>query len=120
MALFVSRTVAVVLALSVSLMATSVYADGVKLPQTASDHITLAKQYEEKAAEWRKEAAYHREMAAAYNRNYPDHKGGIRNQAAAKMEKHCMSIAQGAEKLAASAEESARYHHLRAKEFEGK
>ena len=92
----------------------------VKLPETASDHLAMAKEYDEKAAAWRKEAEYHREMAAAYKKERPDFKGGMRNPWTVKMEKHCAKIYTDAEKLAADAEESAKYHRLRAKELEGK
>jgi hypothetical protein len=89
------------------------------LPQTAEDHAAMARSYEQKAADWRKEAALHREMAAAYAKSHPDFKGGIRNSEAVKMEKHCMAIVKDAEKLASDAEWSARYHNERAKESEG-
>ncbi len=42
------------------------------------------------------------------------------NRAAAEMEKHCMNIAKDVENAAAEADELARFHHLRAKELEGK
>lgn len=95
------------------------HADEVKLPQTVGDHEALAKTYEGKAAAWRAEAAYHRDMAAAYKKANPDYKN-IPNYWAAKMEKHCMAIVKDAEKLAADAEEAAKYHHLRARELQGK
>lgn len=90
-----------------------------KLPTTAEDHIAMAKSYEDKVAEWRKEAAYHRDMAAAYKKSHPDFKGGARNAAAVTMERHCAKIANDAEKLAADAEDTAKYHRLRAKELKG-
>ncbi len=90
-----------------------------KLPTTAEDHLAMARSYEDKVAEWRKEAAYHWEMAAAYKKTHPDFKGGVRNPDAATMEKHCAKIANDAEKLAADAEDTAKYHRLRAKELKG-
>ena len=90
-----------------------------KLPTTAEDHMVIAKSYEDKVAEWRKEAAYHREMAAAYKKTRPDLKGGVRNPDAVTMEKHCAKIANDAEKLAVDAEDTAKYHRLRAKELKG-
>jgi hypothetical protein len=89
-----------------------------KLPQTPDDHLVLAKGYDEKAAAWRKEAAFHREMAAAYKRSHPDFKG-IRNPEAVTMEKHCAKIAKDADRLAEDAEDTAKYHRLRAKELQG-
>lgn len=90
-----------------------------KLPETASDHLALASSYEEKVAAWRKEAAYHRDMAATYKKSHPDLKGGVRNAEAVQMEKHCSAIAKDADKLAADAENAANYHRLRAKELQG-
>lgn len=90
------------------------------LPVTAEDHTAMARSYEQKTADWRKEAAFHREMAAAYKASHPDPKGGARNAEAVKMEKHCMAIVKDAEKLASDAEWSARYHHERAKELQAK
>jgi hypothetical protein len=89
------------------------------LPGSADDHLAMAQSYEQKAQEWRKEAAFHRDMAAAYKTSHPDSKGGVPNAEAVKMEKHCMAIVHDAEKLAAEAEWSARYHRERAKELQG-
>ena len=92
----------------------------VKLPETASDHLAMARTYTEKAAAWRKEAAYHRDMLEAYKKAYPDFKGGARNPWAVKMEKHCTTIIKDVEKLATDADVSADYHRLRAMEIQGK
>lgn len=91
-----------------------------KLPETPAEHSAMAAEYERKATEWRKEAEFHRQMAAAYNASHPDSKGGLRHAEAAKMEKHCMAIVKDAEKLASDAEWSARYHHERARELQGR
>jgi hypothetical protein len=91
-----------------------------KLPQTPEEHLAMAKEYDEKAAEWRKEAAYHHEMAIAYARQHPDFKGGVRNPWAVEMEKHCAKIAGDAERLAADAADTAKFHRFRAKELQGK
>lgn len=107
-------------ALTIALVGSPVLAQEVKLPTTAEEHATMSKLYEEKAAEWRKEAAYHRQMAAAYHRSHPELKGGRPNPAAKKMEKHCMDIVTGAEKLAKDADASAPYHKHRADELQGK
>lgn len=91
-------------------------AEEVKLPQTAEDHLALAKGYEEKAAVWRDEAEHHREMAAAYKK----FSKSPLNPGIAKMEKHCLTIVKDAEKLAADADVSAQLHRLPAKELQGK
>ena len=87
-----------------------------KIPTTAADHTEMAKEYEAKVVEYRKEAAYHRQMAAEYKKSHPDTKSGVKNPWAEKMEKHCMAIVKDAEKLAADAEWAAKYHHQRAQE----
>ena len=113
------RSSAALFVLSLSVAGVATRAGEAKLPQTAEDHFAMAKSYEEKATAWRNEAAHHREMAAAYKKANPDLKGGVRHSEAVKMEKHCMAIVKDAEKLAADAEESAKYHRLRAKEMQG-
>jgi hypothetical protein len=84
-----------------------------KLPESAADHLALAKSYEEKVEAWRKEAADHRAMAEAYKKERP-----AGDADAATMQKHCKKIAEDAEKLARDAEDTAKYHRLRAKEMQ--
>jgi len=90
-------------------------------PQTAADHLALAKKYTDKAAEHRKEAAEHKEMAEAYKKGVPGpSKSGTPNPWAKKMEAHCGKIAKDAEALAADDDKMAEFHTLRAKELQGK
>ncbi len=105
---------------SAGLAATVARAEEIKLPQTAAEHQAMAKSYEEKVAAWRAEAAYHREMAAAYKKAHPDRKSGAANSWAIEMEKHCMNIEKEVQKAASEADELAKFHRLRAKELEGK
>jgi len=91
-----------------------------KVPETAEEHTAMAAEYQKKATEWRKEAEFHRQMAAAYKASHPDSKGGVRNAPAVKMEKHCMTIVEDSERLAADAEWAAKYHHARAKELQAR
>ena len=92
-----------------------------KMPTTASDHLALAKSYQEKAAAYRKEAAEHRTMAEEYKKGVPGGaKSGGENPWAKKMEAHCRAIATDAEKLAADADKAAEFHTLRAKELQGR
>jgi hypothetical protein len=91
-----------------------------KTPQTAADHLALAKSYQDKATTYRKEAADHRTMAAAYKESVPGPtKGGGENPWAKKMEEHCLAIATDAEKLAIDADKATEFHTLRAKELQG-
>jgi hypothetical protein len=102
------------------LMAGAARAEEVKVPATAADHEALAKTYQEKAASYRKEAEWHKNMAAEYAKSHPDAKGGAKNPWNTKMQKHCQQLAADAEKLAKDAEKAADFHTLRAKETEGK
>lgn len=92
----------------------------VKLPDTAADHLALAKSYDEKAKAQQKEADYHRDMAAAYKKAHPDLKGGVRDPWTVKMERHCTAIVKDAEKLAQDEKVMADFHRLRARELQGK
>jgi hypothetical protein len=84
-------------------------------PRTASDHLALAKAYDDRAATWQREAVMHKEMAAAYKKGKP-----ANDPDAMTMERHCMKIAMDAEALAVDAQDAARYHRLRAKELQAK
>jgi hypothetical protein len=96
------------------------FADEMKVPQTAADHEALAKTYESKAADYEKEAQFHRDMLADFKKTRPEtNKTGKRGDVA-KMEQHCTTLIKDAEKLATDTKKSAEYHHLRAKELEGK
>ena len=98
-------------------------AEEVKVPKTPEEHFALAKGYQEKAETYRKEAAEHKKMAEAF-RNGPANVHakihGDRNPDVEKMEKHCASIVQAAEKLATEEQKAADYHNLRGKELQGK
>jgi hypothetical protein len=98
----------------------AVMAQEAKVPQTVADHQALAKTYQEKAAGYRKDAEWHKQMAAEYGKKFPDAKGGAKNPWNVKMQKHCQALIKDAEKLAADNEKAAEYHNLRAKELEGK
>lgn len=101
--------------------ATAAFAEDVRIPETTADHEALAKRYRDEAAGYRKTAEEHKQMAAAYAKKYPDDsKRNIKNPWNVKMQKHCMSIAANADKLAADAEKAAEYHTLRGKELQGK
>lgn len=120
-----SHVQAILIAMSLaagSLLATTTttYADDVKVPETAADHMALAKQYTEKAAAYRAEADHHRKMFEAYKASVATSPKNPSNPWAVKMQKHCMAFVKDAEKLAADAQKSADYHTLRAKELEGK
>lgn len=92
-----------------------------QVPTTVEDHLALAKTYQEKAATYRKEATYHREMFEAYKKSVPTSgKAPGPNPWVVKMQKHCQMLAKDADKLATDAEKAAEYHTFRAKELQGK
>jgi len=95
-------------------------ADEMKIPQTAADHEALAKSYDEKAATYEKEAQLHRGMLAAFKKSHAETTKNPNRADLAKMEMHCSSIVKDAEKLAADVRKAAEFHHLEAKELEGK
>lgn len=111
----------IVLALALGLFSVTALA-APKVPVTVEDHLALAKQYQEKAATYRKEAQDHREMAAAARDSVINaHKAqGQKAPWVTKMEKHCAALTAAAEKLAIENEKAADFHTLRAKELQGK
>ena len=65
-------------------------------------------------------AKKHADMASAFGKAHRDSKGGVANQMNAKMQKHCSTLAKDATKLADDAQKAAEFHHMRAKELQGK
>ncbi|HEY0709809.1 MAG TPA: hypothetical protein VGG33_23550 [Polyangia bacterium] len=114
------RTLVASFVLGTMLVSGTVLADDVKVPETAADHEALAKTYREKAEGYRKDAEWHKAMAAAYAKAHPDTKGGAKNPFNTKMQKHCNQLAAASEKLAKESEKAGEFHSLRAKESQGK
>jgi hypothetical protein len=112
----------IVLAFALCTFSTVAFAAPAKVPMTVEEHTALAKQYQEKAATYRKEAQEHRDMAAAARESALNaHKAhGQKDPSVAKMEKHCAALAAAADKLATENEKAAEFHTLRAKELQGK
>jgi hypothetical protein len=96
------------------------HAEDVKLPVSVEDHLALAKDYQAKAAEYRKEAQRHHDMFEAYKKSTATLPKLPPPPSLVKMQKHCQVLAKDAEKLAADADKAAEYHTLRAKELQGK
>jgi hypothetical protein len=121
-----SRIQALLLAVALStggamaVVPTSVLAEEVKLPTTVEDHLALAKSYQEKAVEYRKEAQRHRDMFEAYKKSTATSPKSPLPPALVKMQRHCQVMAKDAEKLAVDADKAAEYHTLRANELQGK
>jgi hypothetical protein len=116
-------TLGLVLGLALATTGSFALAAEPKIPSTPEEHFALAKDYAQKAETYRKEAAEHKKMGAAY-RNSPANASpkarGDRNPAVETMDKHCTAIVNAAEKLAVENEKAADYHTLRGKELQGK
>ena len=82
-------------------------------PDTAQDHVALADGYKKKAAVYREDAATHRQMLASS-------KAPAENPWIKKMRLHCEEYIRDADKLAASADQFAEFHTMRAAELKGK
>jgi hypothetical protein len=111
----------IVLAFTLFAASPALFAES-KVPATAEEHLALAKQYQEKAVTFQKEAGEHRAMAAAYRNSAANAQSsrGQKNPWVAKMEQHCGDIATTADQLAAESTKAAEFHTLRAKELQGK
>jgi hypothetical protein len=81
----------------------------VKVPETPEQHATLAKYYDEKAADAKLDAAYHRSMAAQFQ------KANMEPKDVAAMQKHCDKLAKDADDQAKEAKAMADYYRARAK-----
>ncbi len=103
-----------------ALIAKASFAGDAKVPTTMAEHEALARQYKEEATQFKKVGDEHRAMAAAYAKEHPDSKGGVKNPWNDKMQKHCEMLSKDADKLSADAEKAADYHTMRAKEMRGK
>jgi len=118
------RAILISFAMAVALLTSGSFAQAApKVPTTPEEHFVLAKQYKEKADGYRKEAADHRAMAEAYKKTVASSQAerhGQKDPWVAKMEKHCSTLAEAADKLAVENEKAAEYHTLRAKELQGK
>lgn len=88
-----------------------------KIPETAEEHLGLAKDYRQRAAQLRLDAKLHREMKAAYGRAVSQAPKGTVRPWWAKQQAHCERLARQAEALATETEELAEFHKKRADEF---
>lgn len=110
--------VAMVLLLAI---AVPVFAQDMKVPETAKDHHDMAEHYQKVAAQTREDIEMHKKMLADFDKTVAksNTKAG-ENPYSKKMRLHCDRYIKAAEGLAAEADASAKFHTLRAKELEGK
>ncbi len=95
-------------------------AAGMKMmPQTTDEHSAMAESYKQKAATYRQDADMHRQMLAEYKKGAVHIKQG-ENPWVTKMRLHCEKYIADADRLAADADEFAKFHTMRAEELRGK
>jgi hypothetical protein len=102
-------------------IAVPVFAQEMKVPETAKDHHEMAEHYQKIAAQTREDIEMHKKMLADFDKTVAKSstKAG-ENPYSKKMRLHCDRYIKAAEGLAAEADASSKFHTLRAKELEGK
>ena len=101
-------------------MAVPVFAQEMKVPETAKDHHEMAEHYQKVAAQTREEIEMHKKMLADFNQAAVKSPKTGENPYSKKMRLHCDKYIKASEALVAEADASAAFHNLRAKELEGK
>lgn len=101
-------------------MAVPVFAQEMKIPETAKDHHEMAEHYQKVAAQTREEIEMHKKMLADFNQAAVKNPKTGENPYSKKMRLHCGKYIKASEALAAEADASATFHNFRAKELEGK
>jgi uncharacterized protein HemX len=91
-----------------------------KVPETAKDHYDMAEHYQKVAAQTREDVEMHKKMLADFTKSVAANPKSGENPYAKKMRLHCERYIKAAEDLAVEADESAKFHTMRAKELEGK
>jgi hypothetical protein len=101
-------------------MAVPIFAQEMKVPETAKDHREMAEHYQKVAAQTREDIEMHKKMLADFNQSAVKNPKTGENPYSKKMRLHCDKYIKASEALAAEADASATFHNLRAKELEGK
>jgi hypothetical protein len=101
-------------------MAVPVFAQEMKVPETAKDHREMAEHYQKVAAQTREDIEMHKKMLADFNQAAVKNPKTGENPYSKKMRLHCEKYVKASEALATEADASATFHNLRAKELEGK
>lgn len=97
-----------------------VFAQEMKVPETAKDHHEMAEHYQKVAAQTREDIEMHKKMSADFEQAAVKSPKAGENPYSKKMRLHCAKYIKASEGLAAEADASATFHNLRAKELEGK
>jgi len=101
-----------------SAVAQNVYAE--EPSQVATDHLAMAKSYEDKAAAQDALVAEHEQMKAYYKARYSINERIMPMIQLMKMEEHCDAIIKDAQKLKADFLDFAKWHRLRAADLQEK
>ena len=90
------------------------------MPDTAAEHNAMAESYKKKAAQYRQDAQFHRQMLADYKKGVPvSPKSLTENPWITKERVHCEKFIKDAERMAADADQFAQFHSMRAREAQG-
>jgi hypothetical protein len=101
-------------------MVVPVFAQEMKVPETATDHHEMGEHYQKVATQTREDIEMHKKMLADFNQAAVKNPKTGENPYSKKMRLHCDKYIKASEALAAEADASATFHNLRAKELEGK
>jgi hypothetical protein len=89
-------------------------------PQVSTDHLAMAKSYEDKAAAQDALIAEHEQMKKDYKSRFFINEKLTPMAKLKKMNDHCDAIIKDAQKLKADFNDFAKWHRLRAAELQGK
>ncbi len=101
-------------------MTVPVFAQEMKVPETARDHHEMAEHYQKVAAQTRDDIGMHKQMLADFNQATVKNPKTGENPYSKDMRLHCDKYIKASEALAAEADASAAFHKHRAEELEGK
>jgi hypothetical protein len=102
------------------LLAMAVFAQEMKVPETAKDHHEMAEHYQKVAAQTREDTKMHKKMLTDFNQAAVKSPKTGENPYSKKTRLHRDKYIKASEALVAEADASATFHNLRAKELEGK
>ena len=101
-------------------MSVPVFAQEMKVPETARDHHEMAEHYQKVAAQTRDDIGMHKQMLADFNEAAVKNPKTGENPYSKNMRLHCDKYIKASEALAAEAAASAAFHTHRAEELENK
>ena len=85
-----------------------------QIPETAADHLQLAREYRQRATQLRMDADVHRQMKQTYRNGVGESPKGTARPWWGRMQSHCDHLVAQANSLAKEMEEFAAFHDRRA------